>query len=108
LECFDSLGVTETKLNNLKTFCKFKGIQKLEFNETAFQSDNSESCGLFVLYFIFHRMFNLDLSFDEILEEIFNIDKTINEQNIKIFCSSVTTNDIQNDSSDTDIDTAII
>jgi hypothetical protein len=48
-------------------------------------------------------MFNLDLSFEEILEEIFNIDKTINEENVKIFCASLTSNETENDSSVSDV-----
>ena len=89
MEFFDSLGVSESKINNLKLYCKFKGIKKIEYNETSFQSDNSESCGLFVLFFIFQRMFNLDLTFDEILEEIFEINKNVNEETVVNFCESL-------------------
>ena len=66
------------KLKNLKIYGKLKGIKTIKYNETAFQSDNSESCGLFVIYFIWQRMFNLDLSFDEILEESFFSENSIN------------------------------
>ena len=72
IECFDSLGIDDKKLNVLKTVCKFRGVKELEFNETQFQPNNSNECGLFTLYFLVERMHNLDLSFDELLEEIFD------------------------------------
>ena len=40
-----------------------KGIKTITYNESSFQTDNSDSCGLFVIYFIWQRMFNLDLNF---------------------------------------------
>ena len=66
-----------------------KGIKTIKYNETSFQSDNSESCGLFVIYFIWQRMFNLDLSFDQILEESFSADNGLNELKVKEFCQNL-------------------
>ena len=77
------------KLNSLKIYGQLKGIKKIQYNETAFQADNSESCGLFVIYFIWQRMFNLDLNFDEILEESFFSDKHLNELKVKEFCQNL-------------------
>ena len=77
------------KLNNLKIYGKLKGIKSIEYNETAFQTDNSESCGLFVIYFIWQRMFNLDLNFDQMLEESFVSDKDLNELKVKEFCQNL-------------------
>jgi hypothetical protein len=73
----------------LKTFTTFRGIKTLEFNETAFQSDNSDSCGLFVLYFIFERLHNFDLTFKTLLEEIFEESISINEERVAKFCESI-------------------
>ena len=72
IECFDSLGISSYKKDQLTKYCKFRGIEELEFNETQFQPNNSNECGLFTLYFLVERMHNLDLSFDELLEEIFD------------------------------------
>jgi hypothetical protein len=89
LEYFDSLGVTEDKINKLKSFCKLKTVTKINYNETAFQKDDSQSCGLFVLYFIFKRMFNLDFTFEEIIEDIFEKDNNLNELNVDKFCRDI-------------------
>ena len=89
LEVFDSLSVDAEKLNNLKIYCRLKGIKTIKYNETPFQLENSESCGLFVIYFIWQRMFNLDLSFDEILEESFFSDNHLNEIKVKEFCEKL-------------------
>jgi hypothetical protein len=59
------------------------------FNETAFQNIDTASCGLFVLYFLFERMHNLDLSFDDIIEEIFEEDTNANEEKVKTFCQDL-------------------
>jgi hypothetical protein len=92
LEYFDSLGVNENKLNNLKNYCHFKGILKIDYNETGFQKEDSESCGLFVLYYVFKRMFNLDLTFEEILNDIFESDNSLNELNVSNFCTEIKKN----------------
>ena len=90
MECFDSLGISAEKKENLKKHCKFRGIHELEFNETSFQLINSDTCGKFVLYYIFERMHNLDLAFEEILEEIFDDkDKEKNEQIVQEFCTNI-------------------
>ncbi len=98
LEYFDSLGVTETKINILKSFCKLKSVTKINYNETSFQKDTSQSCGLFALYFIFKRMFNLDLTFEEILDDIFETDNNLNEHNVDKFCKNI----LKSESEDSD------
>ena len=90
IECFDSLGINAEKKAILQENCKFRGIKSIEFNESQFQSNSSDSCGLFTLYFIFERMHNLDLTFNELLEEIFepeNFEK--NEEKVVIFCDKL-------------------
>ena len=72
VECFDSLGINQEKLQKLQNNCKFRNIKDIEYNETQFQPETSNTCGLFTLYFIVERMHNLDLPFDELLEEIFD------------------------------------
>ena len=89
IEVFDSLGGDETKLNILKKYIQLRGIKSIEYNESAFQKETTASCGLFVLYFLFERLFNLDLTFDELLEDIFenNIDE--NEKKVTEFCQNI-------------------
>jgi hypothetical protein len=73
----------------LQNYGKFKGIKTLEVNETAFQSDNSESCGLFVLYFLFERVHNFDLTFKVLLEDIFEENTSLNELKVIEFCKDL-------------------
>lgn len=88
IECFDSLGVTAEKKLLLEKYCHFVGISDIIYNETQFQDDNSDTCGLFTLYFIFERMHNLDMSFHDVLEDIFESEhKLINEEKVQQFCN---------------------
>lgn len=84
-EYFDSLGVTNEKLQNLNALHIFPLHSSVKFNETAVQSKTSDTCGLFVLYFLIQRMHNFDLSFNELLDEIFDIDCEKNENTVKLF-----------------------
>ena len=89
IECFDSLGISTDKKLVLEKYCNFRGVRELEFNETSFQSLESDSCGLFSIYFIIQRIHNLDMSFHKLLEEIFDDDKEKNENLVMQFCESV-------------------
>jgi hypothetical protein len=89
IECFDSLGISSNKKEQLEKHCKFRGIKELEFNETQFQLSDSDTCGLFAIFYIFQRMHNLDMSFEEILEDIFNDSKIKNEEIVQQFCSNI-------------------
>ena len=63
LEVFDSLGKAADLINDI-------GVNiAVRFNETQLQSDESKSCGEFVLYFIFSRLHNFDLDIEEYLKE---------------------------------------
>ena len=89
IECFDSLGITAEKKIFLQTH-KFRGIKELHFNETQFQENESNTCGLFTIYFIVERMHNLDMPFLELLEDIFDpSDLNINEKRVKLFCDQL-------------------
>jgi hypothetical protein len=84
LELFDSLGVNENKEDFYLTNLKFKE-KHLTFNQTQFQENSSETCGLFCLYFIVHYLYNYELSFDDLLEAIFVTDCSKNESLVKQF-----------------------
>ena len=80
-EVFDSLGAKKTfLLSHIPEFGKY-----LEFNSTRVQSLTSKNCGLFCLYFIIHRLENLDFHFDELLNLIFTSNFTTNEKRVKDF-----------------------
>ncbi len=66
VECFDSLGLTDDKKQLILTYCKFKQ-KTLLFNESQFQKNETDSCGLFCIYFLFERYFNLSAKITFIL-----------------------------------------
>lgn len=84
-ELFDSLGIDENRLDHLKKYKIFPLKSKIKFNKTQVQNVSTETCGLFVLYFLIQRMHNLDLSFDTLLNEIFDDDVNLNENKVKNF-----------------------
>ena len=84
IEVFDSLGTSESYIaRNIP----FKGIY--EFNVTALQCDNSSLCGGFSLYFIIFRLFNLDLDFQQFLQDFFDINCSKNEIQVNEFLESL-------------------
>lgn len=85
LECFDSLGIKNEKKEFLKKKFHFRNIDRIKFNTTQVQSSLSDTCGYFVLYFLIHRFHNKDLSFSEILNEIFVSSVEENENKVKDF-----------------------
>jgi len=85
LEVFDSLGIDDVKKNVLQKSFQIRGIHEIEFNLTQFQSNDSDSCGKFVLYFIVNRLHNLDHSFKDILNEIFEPNLSENEKKVEKF-----------------------
>ena len=88
IELFDSLGIDEEKKSLITRFAKFN-VNEIIFNETQFQSNTSSTCGLFVLYFIFERFFNLDVTFEDLLIDIFDINLAKNEETVKDFCEQI-------------------
>ena len=82
---FDSLGVDSEKKLMVENFCKFS-TKEIIFNVSAFQDLESDTCGKFELYFAIERMHNLDLSFEEILHDLFETDKFRNEEKVQNFC----------------------
>ena len=77
IEIFDSLG---TKIDNLRPYLKFSNNPNIIYNEAAFQTSTSSTCGLFATMFLIERSFNFDLKFNELLAEIFDKTPEINEK----------------------------
>jgi len=89
LEVFDSLGIDNSKKQFILDNFKFRGIREVEFNTTQFQKNDSDTCGKFVLYFIINRLYNLDHSFKDILNEIFENDQNLNETKVENFYQKI-------------------
>lgn len=89
IECFDSLGITIEKQNVLKDNFQYPGIKKLKFNYTQVQSNETNTCGQFCIFFIYQRLFNADLPFDELLNTIFSDDVSKNESEVETFVSNL-------------------
>ena len=69
----------------LQTHLNQKNINKIKFNVTQVQSSLSDTCGLFVLYFLIHRFHNQDLSFTDLVNDIFVKDVEKNESLVRNF-----------------------
>jgi hypothetical protein len=54
VECFDSLGVSGDKKTLLLKHCHFNA-KHMNFNVTQFQKSDSNTCGLFCIYFLIER-----------------------------------------------------
>ena len=85
LECFDSLGINSEKKLFLASHLNQRAITKIKFNVTQVQSSISDTCGLFVLYFLIQRYHNKDISFHELMNEIFVVDTNENEKLVNSF-----------------------
>ena len=86
IKIFDSLG---TKIDYLRPFLKFKGNSTILYNDCAFQSVTSNTCGYFAITFLIEQSFNLDLKFQELLAEVFNKNSEINEKIVEDFCNNL-------------------
>lgn len=75
IELFDSLGSSEVFLEKIP---KYKCVA-VELNETAVQGRESKQCGEFSLYFLHNRFYNLDISFDDLVNWIFSSNPAKNE-----------------------------
>lgn len=90
LECFDSLGIDNEKKNFLfHHYKQTRAIKEVKINVDRVQSLNSDTCGQFVLFFIFERLHNRDLSFDDLFNECFSVNIEANEQIITKFFSEM-------------------
>jgi uncharacterized protein YutD len=87
-EIFDSLGVTQHKLNLYKQNFEIS-MKQLTFNVSAVQDKNSISCGYFCIYFLIQRLHNLDLSFDELFSLIFEANLQQNDSSVLQFCNNL-------------------
>lgn len=83
-EIFDSLGTTD--FNYLRPYLKFPNAEYF-YNSAKFQDSESSTCGLFASYYAIHRILNLDMTMEEVLREIFEINVETNENKVLNFFS---------------------
>ena len=89
VEIFDSLGFKpEVVIPHLK----FKKLHNITYNENAFQNKDSILCGKFCIMFCIERLLNPDLSFFELLEEIFDGNVNKNDQIVTNFYQEILSN----------------
>lgn len=77
VEIFDPLG---TKIEFLRPHLKFITNLRVEFNVNAFQMATTSTCGNYVIMFLTERVLNYDLTFQDVLSELFETDLNINEK----------------------------
>ena len=86
IECFDSLGITNEKKTFLFNLFKAKPfIREIKINVDRIQSLTSETCGEFVIFFLFERLHNQDMSYDELINECFSTNIDQNENSVTSF-----------------------
>jgi len=85
IECFDSLGVDSDKKSFLFSLPIVKKSTELDLNTTPLQLPNSSTCGGFVLYFLINRYHNLDMNYDDLLNDLFEVRAEVNESKVKSF-----------------------
>lgn len=81
IEVFDSLGADRDNL--IQRLSKLGN--KIIFNESRVQATGTKTCGLFCLYVAFWRLCDLDLSFEEVMKNIFFSDMIKNEALVEEF-----------------------
>ena len=85
LEIFDSIGTSKKFVSNLP----LSYFGSCEYNTTAVQPKKSDKCGEYCLFFVCMRYFNLDLTFYELLNEIFVENEEVNEEEVVNFMKSL-------------------
>lgn len=85
IECFDSLGVDDSKKAFLSQLPLVQNVGELDVNTTQLQSENSNACGEFVIYFVVQRFHNKDQDLNSLLNDIFTFDTENNEIKVKKF-----------------------
>jgi len=90
LEIFNSLGSSnEARKLYEKIGLRIPGISIIRFNSTQVQSSETQTCGLFCVFFLIQRIHNMDLSFDEFLNDIFDEDVNSNEHKVTSFYKDI-------------------
>jgi len=89
VEYFNSLGTSDNEITSFKEFVKYRGVKKLKFNNTRLQSETSENCGEHCIYFIYQRLYNQDIGFNELLNIIYDINPIDNDKRVTLFTTEL-------------------
>lgn len=84
VEYFDSLGCPK-RARQFVADAKVKWPSHFDHNVTQYQPTNSVKCGQFAIYFLFHRLLNIDLSYEQVLKRIFSANTRANEKLVANF-----------------------
>lgn len=87
LELFNSLGCES--IAAIKPYLQFPFRSEIIYNNSPVQLPTSSTCGLYCIFFAVHRYFNLDIPFEELIEEIFTSDLNKNENMVVKFCHHI-------------------
>lgn len=86
VEIFNSLGTDDEAKQLYNNVClKLPYVREAKFNLTQVQSSNTSTCGRFCIYFLIQRIFNFDIEFDELVNELFSDKTTENEERVEQF-----------------------
>jgi len=85
IEIFDSLGLPDVNKQLFISHFNVRGISYISFNHTRLQPLTSSLCGEYVLNFLFERYHNLDLTFDDLVNECYSDQTKVNEDAIVLF-----------------------
>jgi len=83
LELFDSGGADFEFVDS--KIPRYGECNECEFNERFYQGQGTITCGDFCIYFILNRLYNLDLSFTDIMKYFFSRSPEVNEKKVKHF-----------------------
>ena len=83
IEIFDSLSVKQSDKSFLLRTFSFRGITEIVFNVTQVQPDYSTLCGQYCLVFLMERYHNLDMSYNELINQFLSDNVSENDKIVK-------------------------
>jgi hypothetical protein len=90
LELFDSLGSEENQKNILvQNYNLLKDTTKVKISHQCYQDPESDTCGLFCVYFITKRIYHMNESLEDVLRTIFSSDVEQNERLVARFAQEL-------------------
>lgn len=85
LEIFDALGTSMLAVK--ERLSSYEQDIDILVNQTPVQPSDSSLCGEFVIYFIVNRLCNIDLDFEDVLNDLFSENQESNVARVRDFLS---------------------